>query len=300
MTHNLAGVFPPIPTPFRADGSVDWKNLEANLKILLDQPVRGLVVGGSNGEFVFLNEEEQLAVVTFVRERLSEDFLLIAGSGAESTIRTTALTQRVADAGADVALVITPSYYTSKMTPAALLAHYGSVAKNSPIPLLLYNMPANTGVDMRSTTICELSQHGNILGIKDSSGKVDKLAEVVAHSAPGFQVLAGSAGFFLPALTVGAVGCVAALANIAAPRLRSIESSYRAGDLKIAQTEQAALVRINSMITAVYGVAGLKAAMDLLGLYGGPVRLPLMDLPTEAREQIRTELIASDLLSHAG
>lgn len=296
MSMDLSGIFPPIPTPFKADGSLALHDLQRNLQYLVEQPINGVVVGGSNGEFVFLERDEKLEVVTFVREQLGSDFLMIAGAGVESTLATISLTKLLAEAGADLALILTPSYYTSKMSSKALTQHFSAIADQSPIPILLYNMPANTGVDIQASTICELAKHRNILGIKDSSGKLDKLAEIVQRAPVDFKVLAGSASFFLPALTVGAVGCIAALANIAAGKLTTIENLFREGELEKARAEQASLIRINALITQEYGVAGLKSAMDLLGLCGGPVRSPLLDLSDEERAQIREELIACELL----
>jgi 4-hydroxy-2-oxoglutarate aldolase len=286
---DLSGIFPPIPTPFDASGSIDFDRLSQNLTRWESEPLAGLVVGGSNGEFPLLTVEERLEVVRHVR-RMAPGRLLIAGSGMQSTAGTIALSEAMAQAGAEAVIVVTPGYYKGRMNAAALTAHYTSVADRSPVPVLIYNVPANTGVDLPAEVAIELSQHPGILGIKDSSGDVAKLTRMVAQSADGFQVLAGSAGFFLPALAVGAVGVIAALANIASAELAEVMRRYEAGDLAGAQAGQARLMEANAAVTSRFGVAGLKCAMDLTGCYGGPPRMPLQRLTDDERRQVRLAL----------
>jgi 4-hydroxy-2-oxoglutarate aldolase len=163
--------------------------------------------------------------------------------------------------------------------------------------VILYNVPANTAVDLPAEAAIELSQYPNVIGIKDSGGDLVKLSRMAAESAPGFQVLAGSAGFFLAALSVGAVGAVAALANIGADAMDSLMRAFRAGDGVTAGGIQARLQPINTAVTSRFGVPGLKAAMDILGMYGGPPRRPLMPLKPEDRLAVREALIRAHLLA---
>jgi 4-hydroxy-2-oxoglutarate aldolase len=221
--------------------------------------------------------------------------LVIAGSGMESTAATISLSQAMAAAGADAVIVVTPGYYKARMTPGALIAHYAGIADRSPVPLVIYNVPAHTGVDLSAEVAIELSHHPNIVGIKDSGGDVVKLARMAAESASGFQVLAGSAGFFLPALAVGAVGAVAALANIAAGALNDLLLRFRAGDVEGARNLQAGLVDANAAVTSRFGVPGLKVAMDLTGRYGGPPRLPLLPLGAEEQISVRESLMRAGI-----
>src|SRR3989304_1987929 len=202
---DLAGVSPPIPTPFGPGGEILYEHLADNLSRWGQEPMAGFVVGGSNGEFPLLSEEERVDVVRQVRRPAA----------------TISLGEAMAEAGADAMIVVPPFYYKARMTAAALTAHYTAVADHSPVPVVIYNVPAHTGLDLPAELGIELSHHPNIVGIKDSGGDVVKLARMAAESAAGFQVLAGSAGFFLPALAVGAVGAVAALAHIAADRKRT-------------------------------------------------------------------------------
>ena len=294
---NLAGIYPPISTPFTEQGEIAFDYLSTNLSRWNELPLDGYVVGGSNGEFVSQSFDERVAVVKAVREEMSSNQLLIAGAGMHSTRETVELAQAMAAAGADAVLIVTPSYYKSKMDLRALRGHYYAVADASSVPVILYNVPANTGVDMPAGTILELAQHANIIGIKDSSGDLAKMGSVVDAAPEGFQVLAGSGSFFLPALAIGAVGLIAALVNIAAADLAQIQSLFRDGQLNEARILQQRLIEVNSAVTSHFGVAGLKAALDLLGFYGGPVRSPLQPLMADERENLRTILVRAGLLS---
>jgi 4-hydroxy-2-oxoglutarate aldolase len=294
---NLAGIYPPISTPFTEQGEIAFDHLSANLSRWNELPLDGYVVGGSNGEFVSQSFEERVAVVKAVREEMSPNHLLITGAGMHSTRETVALAQAMAAVGADAVLIVTPSYYKSKMDLRALQSHYYAVADASSVPVILYNVPANTGVDMPAATILELAQHANIIGIKDSSGDLAKMGSVVDAAPEGFQVLAGSGSFFLPALAIGAVGLIAALVNIAAGDLARIHMLFRDGQLGDARNLQHKLIETNSAVTSRFGVAGLKAALDLLGFYGGPVRSPLQPLMVDEREELRNILMRAGLLS---
>jgi 4-hydroxy-2-oxoglutarate aldolase len=289
-TLSLAGVFAPLPTPFTEAGEVAFPQLTSNLERWNQQPLAGYVVCGTNGESVLLGAEERVALVRSVRQEAPAERLVIGGSGMESTKATIALTARMAEAGADAALVITPSYYKRSLTAHALENHYRAVADASPIPVLLYSMPACTGIDLPLDTVVALSQHPNVLGIKDSGGSVSKLGSMVLRCEEGFQVLAGSADFFLGALCVGAVGAVSALANIAAEKVYALLLRFREGDMDGARRMQHALLEPNACVTSRFGVAGLKAAMDMLGMYGGPVRSPLLPLSPAEREEVRRTL----------
>ncbi len=200
MSISLAGIFPPIPTPFQADGEIDFAALERNLTRWNAQPLAGYVVGGSNGEFVFMTPDERVQVVHAVQELVPEDRLLIAGAAAESSRETIDITRRMAEAGAELAIVVTPHYFKNQMTAEALEHHYRLVADASPIPIILYSVPANTGIDLPVETVARLAEHPNVLGLKESGGDVTKIARMVRATGASFQILAGSAGFFLGSL----------------------------------------------------------------------------------------------------
>jgi len=293
---DLSGLYPPIPTPFTDKGELALEALAGNLERWAKQPLDGYVVGGSNGEFVLMTDDERVAVVRAARQTIGSDRRLIAGAGAQSTRRTIELCRQMAEAGAEAALIVTPHYYKNQMTAEALIHHYRLVAEASPLPIVLYNVPANTGFDLPIEAIAELGQQPNVIGLKDSGGDVGRLASIIGQTPAGFQVLAGSAGFYLPALSVGAVGAVAALANIAAGPMAELGRRFNAGDLAAAGQLQRRLVEPNLAVTRRFGVAGLKQALDWLGYYGGPVRSPLLPLTAGQAGELRSILQAASLL----
>lgn len=272
---SLDGVFPPVPTPFDTQGAVAPQALADNIQRWNEYDLSGYVVLGSNGEMVYLTDQERVRVWEAARRATPSDRLIIAGTGCESTRETVKSSCQAADAGADAVLVLTPHYYQGQMTGEALVHHFWAVADATPVPVLLYNMPRFTNVDMDAPTVTRIARHPNIVGIKDSGGNVGKLAQIVDSVGPDFQVLAGSASFFLPALAVGAVGGVMALANVAPQQTIDLYNLFRAGRWEEAAAVQRRLIAANTAVTAQFGVPGLKAALDTLGYYGGPVRSPL-------------------------
>jgi len=296
---SLSGVFPPLPTPFDAEGNIAHQALVENLQRWNEYDLAGYVVLGSNGEAVYLSEEEKLRVWETARQVIPSDKVMIAGTGLEATCQTITLTRWAAEAGADAALLVTPHYYSGKMTPDSLVHHYHAVAEASPIPVVLYNVPKFTHVDINAATIARLAVHPNIVGIKDTSGNMAKLADTLRLTrsvAPDFQVLAGSAGFFLAGLALGAVGGILALSNVAPPKCLDIYHLFQAGQLDEAAELQQQVIPVNAAITARFGIAGLKAALDMLGYYGGPVRSPLLDITESERQILRDVLVEGGVL----
>ncbi len=293
---SMAGIFPPIPTPFDAAGELDLKALVANLERWNRYPLAGYVVLGTNGEFPYLSEAEKLTYFETARKHIPSGKLFMAGTGCESAHSTIALTKKTAALGADVAIIISPSYYKSRMDPAGLSHYYQAVADASPIPVSIYNMPANTNVDMSADLLVKLSQHPNVAGLKDSSGNLAKLGEIIRFARPGFQVLAGSAGFLYPAFCLGAVGGVLALANIAPQQCCDILSFFKHGKHEDARELQLRMIVPNTAVTARFGVPGLKAAMEMVGFYGGPPRSPLLPLSDAQKETLRTILVEAGIM----
>jgi 4-hydroxy-2-oxoglutarate aldolase len=207
----------------------------------------------------------------------------------ESTRASIALAKRAAELGADAAMFVTPSYYKAELKPAVLANHYRLIADASPIPTILYNMPAATGIDLDANTIIQLAQHPNIIGIKDSSGNVAKFADIIRAVRPDFTVIAGSGGYFYPALCIGAKGTVAALANVAPRECVALYDAFRAGRHEDARMLQLKLVQLNAAVTTRWNIPGLKAALDELGrgYYGGAPRLPLRPLGDEDRVALK-------------
>lgn len=293
---DLRGIFAPIPTPFEpadrpAGGDIAWERLDENVRRWSTTPLAGLVVLGSNGEFVLLDEDEKVELVARTRRHARSDQLVVAGTGCESTRATVRLTEACARAGADLVLVVTPHYYKGSMTEAALERYYLDVAEASPVPVLLYNMPRNTGLNLAPVLVARLAAHHNIVGVKDSGGDITQVAETIhlvdRVERPGtFAVFAGSAGFLLAALAVGAVGGTLALANIAPAECYEVQALWESGRLNEARRLQGRLIAPNRSVTGQWGIPGLKAAMDLLGWYGGPPRPPALPLGDGERESL--------------
>jgi 4-hydroxy-2-oxoglutarate aldolase len=293
----IAGIYPPVPTFFHPNEDLDVETLSRHIGRLRERGIANFVALGSNGEAVHLDEGERRTVISAIRESAGERAQILAGAGALSTRETITLCRLAAQAGADLALVIPPGHFRSQMTTAALRAHYLAVADASPLPVVLYNMPGNTaGVDLDAETAILLSSHPNIVGMKDSGGDLAKLAQIAANADPGFQMLAGSAGFLLPALAVGATGAIAALANIAPDECLQLFALWQEGRLVEARSLQARLVPLNTAVTAGYGVPGLKVALQLVAQYGGHPRRPLLPLSEVAQRHLHTLLREAELL----
>jgi 4-hydroxy-2-oxoglutarate aldolase len=231
------------------------------------------------------------------RDGFPDRRLLIAGTGCLSTAHTIKLSQRAAALGADAVLVLPPSYYRGRMTPETLTRHFHAVADACSIPVIIYNMPACTGLDLSADTICAIAGHPNVIGLKDSGGDVVKLGALHHTLGASFQILAGSAGFLLPALSIGAVGGVLALANLAPAHCLEIWMSALAGRWDRARELQVRLIEANAAVTQRWGVAGLKASLHMVGSEGGYVRGPLLDLAESDRESLRRILVDAQLLT---
>ncbi len=284
------GIYPPLPTFFDVNDELDISTLQHHMQGLLDSGIAGYVLMGSNGEAVHLTIDERVRLIQAAREVIGDESQsqpLIAGCGDASTRSTIAHCRSAAEYGADIALVLPPFYFRGSMNTRALLAHYRAVADASPLPVLIYNMPANTaGLDLDAATICLLAEHPNIIGVKDSAGNIAKLAQIVANTPEAFKVLAGSAGYLLPALSVGAGGAISALANVFPQEVCDVQALFDAGQLDEARTLQARLIPANNAVTTLYSVPGLKAALELTSGYGGAPRMPLLPLTLQERETL--------------
>jgi 4-hydroxy-2-oxoglutarate aldolase len=283
----LHGIFPPITTPFNHEGDL-WKvKLQHNIEKWNVTGLAGYVVCGSTGESVMLTCEEKIQLFEWATEFAAPEKLLIAGTGVESVRETVALSNRAADMGYKVAMVRTPHYYKNLINNApAQMLYYRAVADQSKIPLIIYNWPQTTGVDIPAEAVAQLSEHPNIIAIKESSGNLEKVLQMIREVKKGFQVLTGSAPTLAPTLAVGAVGAVLAFANVAPYATISIWEAHRTREPEAALDWQNRIGRAAYLVTAKYGVPGLKYAMDLAGYYGGPPRLPLTVPTTQAKQEI--------------
>lgn len=288
---SLRGVIPPLVTPFHADGALDLEAFEASLEALAAHDFAGFLVLGSNGEAASLDEDEKLLLVAAAR-RVAPGRFLLAGTGLESTRGTVAFTRKVADLGADAVLVLTPCYYKGRMTAEALRRHFEAVADASPVPVYLYSVPAFTGLAWPVGLAAPLAAHPRIRGLKESSGDVGLLGRIASSVPPGFEVACGNAPVFYPALCVGAVGGILAVANCAPQATLRLYRAFCAGDHATARRLQEVLGPLATAVTVTHGVAGLKLTMGLVGLRGGRVRAPLLPAPAGVLDEIRPLLEA--------
>lgn len=294
---NLSGILPPVTTPFDEGGAVDLGALQSNIARYNETGLTGYVAFGSNGEAVHLSRDERGQVLETIKRSAGTGMTVVAGVNDHSTRAAIEASRQCADHGADALLVITPYYYRASMTAEALRRHFLAVASASPLPLLIYNVPQNTGVVIDSATIASLAGHPNIIGVKDSAGNFGVIAETIRLAPPGFSVLVGNGGVLYPALLMGAVGAVLAVA-CAAPR--ACVDLYRAvkdGDHERARDLQTRIAPLSHAVTAQYGIAGLKAALDIAGYAGGKPRLPLHEADPGERAALNNIMTDSGLIS---
>ena len=283
---DVRGIFPALTTPYGNDGSVSIEKFRANLARYNQTEISGYVVLGSTGESVLLSREESESLLVAAQEEGASGKLLIAGTGAESTAETITRTKRAAALGYTVALVKTPYYYKPVYKPEVYLRHYRSVADASPIPLLLYSVPIFTGITLETPEILALAAHPNILGIKDSSGVIQRVVEVAGAAPEKFRVLTGGAAVVYPALCAGARGAILALAAALPEKCAELYRLWKLGQHEKAATLQQQLAAASRSIASENGIAGLKYAMDLRGYSGGLPRLPLLPLAEDKKQQI--------------
>lgn len=281
------GIYPPIATPFDHEGNIYKAKVRHNVERWNRVGLSGYVVCGSTGESVYLTFEEKLHLFGLVAEAAAPEKLLMAGTGVESVRETVALTNKAAEMGYKAAMVRTPHYYKNLLARGESQAlYFRAVADQSKIPLMIYNWPQATGVDIPAETVALLSEHPNIIAIKESSGNLEKAMQTIRTVKPGFQVLVGSAPTLYPSLMAGAVGAVLAYANAAPYSVIAIWEAFRTREYEAALDWQNRIGKAAALVTTKYGIPGLKHAMDLNGYYGGPPRLPLAPVGPDAKREI--------------
>jgi len=283
----LQGIFPPITTPFDHSGNVYAAKVQHNVEKWNLTDLAGYVVMGSTGESVMLMTDEKLTMWELVAKYAAPDKLLIAGTGVESVRETVCLTNRAAEMGYKAAMVRTPHYYKNLVGRAdAQTLYYRAVADQSRIPLIIYNWPQTTGVDIPVESVVALAEHPNVIAIKESSGSLEKVMQMLREVPEGFQVMVGSAPTLWPSLLMGACGAILAYANAAPYSVIAIWEAFRRREDAAGLDWQNRIGRAAALVTTRYGVPGLKYAMDLNGYYGGPPRLPLCVPTPEAKKEI--------------
>lgn len=295
MTLPLRGVFAPVTTPFAANGELDRAGFEHNIRSHLQQGLHGIVVSGSTGEAPLLDERERESLVEWARPHVAGDRHLIVGVGAESTRTTLHYADRAAERGVDAVLVVAPHYFGSAMTHDALRAHYLRVADESPVPVILYNIPKYMHFKLSQSLVQELAGHENVVGIKDSSGERDLLATYLTVQNETFTVLTGSGQLWGTALQMGARGGILAVSLFAPSLALSVLEAYARKDAASGEALQSRLTPLAKEIVGEMGIAGVKAALDCVGLRGGAPRSPLLPLGRSESERVRQLLRDAEL-----
>jgi len=281
----LNGVIAPICTPFEENGEVHYDALRQNIVRYIRAGLKGFVVLGSTGEAPLLSADEKRQILQFAREA-ADGSQLLAGTGAESVKETLALIHHAAALNYEATLVITPHFYRSQMTrPESQVGFFRSVADSSPIPVLIYNFPQMTGIDLMLETVSQLSEHPNIVGIKESAPDLDRIGKLTKSLPVGFDVLVGASSKFHESLCLGAKGGIVAIANAAPSHALEIFDRFQSGDVAGSCATQQKIVP-TADVAARYGIQGLKYAMDLMGYFGGLSRLPLLALSAEQKTDI--------------
>jgi len=296
MNLDFHGVLPPMITPFKENGDVDYEAFVKNIEYWNSRRLAGYLVLGSNSETAYLSEEEKLKLIELTVQSAGKGRLLLAGTGLESTRETIRLTNKAAAIGILAALVLTPCYYGDQMSDAALIHHFTAIADQSDIPILIYNVPKFTHSNIGTQALRVLSQHPNIIGMKDSAGNVTQIAATSLIVPSRFQILVGNAAAWMPVLPLGIRAGILALANCAPDQCAEIQACYERGELEKARDLYLRLLPLNHAITATYGIAGLKYVCGLLGYRGGSVRSPLLPLTENAKEELRSILQSAEMI----
>jgi 4-hydroxy-2-oxoglutarate aldolase len=287
MSLRLQGIFPPVTTPFDHAGNIYAAKVQHNVEKWNRTALSGYVVMGSTGESVMLTTEEKITMWELVAKHAAPEKLLIAGTGMESVRETVCLTNRAAEMGYKAAMVRTPHYYKNLVNNAAAQAlYYRACADQSRIPLIIYNWPQATGVDIPVEAVAAISEHPNVIAVKESSGNLEKVMSLLREVKHSFQVLVGSAPTLWPSLLMGACGAILAYANAAPYSTIAIWEAYRQREEAAGLDWQNRIGRASALVTTKYGIPGLKYAMDLNGYFGGPPRLPLCVPSSEAKREI--------------
>lgn len=290
IVSNLKGVFVPIMTPFNQRGGIDETAFRSDLRRYVKEGANGIVVAGSTGEGPYLTERERMRLVELARPLIPPPQLLLVGTGVETTRETIRLSREAVARGADAVLVLTPSYFKNRMDSSALTAHFSAIADALRRPVMIYSIPQFTGIHMDADTIGHLSQHGNIAGLKESSGNLDLLREVVQKANSRFRVLAGSALIMIEALQAGAAGAILGPANYIPNICVDLYRLYCRGEIETALEIQRRLAPMVKEVNVRFGIPGVKCAADLCGYKGGKPRGPLLPLSSAEEGMVAAAL----------
>ena len=278
------GIVPALITPMTPDEELDEQGLRTLVDTLIDSGVHGLFVLGTNGEFISLTESEKLRIARIAVDQARSRVPVIAGTGAYATRDVIALNRKMEDVGVDAVSVITP--YFNGATQAELLTHYERIARATSLPVMLYTIPAKTGITLNVDTVRRLADIPNIRGIKDSGGDFDRLLQLIGLRRDDFAVFTGTDSMILWTLIAGGDGAVAATTNAVPGVVMSIWNNFQRGDIAAAREAQESLRALRDAFALGTLPVVLKTAAGMLGMPAGPARAPAQPLDAAARERL--------------
>ncbi len=287
------GTYTAIITPFR-DGAVDEAALRAIIREQIAAGIDGIVPCGSTGESATMDHDEHERVIAITVEEAKGKTKVIAGTGSNNTAEAVRLTKFAKRAGADAALLISPYY--NKPTQAGHVAHYTHIAEEAGLPLIVYNIPGRTGVNMLPDTIAEMAQHENIVGVKEAAGDVDQASRIIAACPDDFDVISGDDAMTLPMMSVGACGVISVITNLIPTRFSQLVKAAAAGDFATARTIHYEALPLMDVLFRETNPIPIKVAMAMLGKCAEDVRLPLTPITDKTRAELTAVMKASGLI----
>jgi 4-hydroxy-2-oxoglutarate aldolase len=293
MSKKLSGIAAPISTPF-VNQEVSYDQLRSNMQQYSKTGLAGFFALGSNGESMFLTESEKLKVLEVVLQEKADHQLVMAGAGYESTRQTISFSNQVAEMGADFVSILTPSYFKKRLTDDAMIGYYTDVAEAVPVPVVAYNAPGFTGMTLTPKVVEVISQHPNVIGMKDTSK--GNMSTYLSAAENDFNILSGTVSTLFESMLLGATGGVVSLANAFPAPCCELYEACKAVDLDKARQLHYMLIKLNKSVSGSFGVAGVKYASEVAGYHGGDPRKPLLPITEESRQSIRKAIEEAGLL----
>ena len=293
MSKKISGIAAPISTPF-VDQEVSYDQLRSNMQQYSKTGLAGFFALGSNGESMFLTESEKLKVLEVVLQEKADHQFVMAGAGYESTRQTISFSNQVAEMGADFVSILTPSYFKKRLTDEAMIGYYTDVADAVPVPVVAYNAPGFTGMTLTPKVVEVISQHPNVIGMKDTSK--GNMSTYLSAAGNDFNILSGTVSTLFESMLLGAKGGVVSLANAFPAPCCELYEACKAVDLDKARLLHYMLIKLNKSVSGSFGVAGVKYAAEVAGYHGGDPRKPLLPVTAEGRQSIRKAIEEAGLL----
>ena len=283
-----------IITPFTKDNKVDFESFEKMLKFQLEEGADSIIVCGTTGEASTMSVEERKQTIEFAVKTINKKIPIIAGTGSNCTQSAIEMTQYCESIGVDGALIVTPYY--NKTTQTGLIAHYSAIANSTKLPIILYNVPGRTGVNIAPKTCQELSQIENIVAIKEASGNLSQIAEIANLCGDSLSIYSGNDDQIIPILSVGGIGVISVLSNLMPKYTHNMIEEFFAGNIKQAAKMQVDAIPLIKALFCEVNPIPVKAACNLMNLGGGIPRLPLIEMSESNKELLKTEMQKMHLL----